>query len=151
MSEKDEEQQLCNSKPPTSSSGLGSLSGRHSWYGMPAPSNLKKQATQSSNNWFPPQIQLVRGAGEVERSKCAKCLPTDYPMPKAARKPHRDSQGHQAPCVGTGSQGGGWAPSSTPCWMFHSGMGSRGHRGLPTAPSLLQNSTEDKRTTAASR
>jgi len=57
MSEEDEEQQLCNSKPPTPSLGSGSLTGRRSWYGMPA--NVKNQAAQSNNNRFPPQTQLV--------------------------------------------------------------------------------------------
>lgn len=151
MSEKDEEQQLCNSKPPASSSGSGSLSGRHSWYGMPAQSNVKKQATESNNNRFPPHRQLVRGAGEVERSKCAKCFPTDYPMPRAARKLSRDSQGQQAPWCRQ-RFAGRWLSTFLNSMLnvpFRHGQG--GTLGTPTAPSLLQNSTEDKRTIAAAR
>lgn len=149
MSEEDEEQQLCNSKPPASSSGLGSLSGRRSWYGMPAPSNVKKQATQSNNNQLPPQIQLAREAGEVERSECAKRLPTNYRRPKAARKLQRPRAA--SPAAQGRLTGRRLSTCLNPTLNVLFKNGQEGTSGDPTASSLLQNSAEDKRTTAASR
>lgn len=96
---------------PPHARGLGSPSGRHSWYGMSAPhvctsclqmSKIKGHDPITINSL--PRTSLPEQLGRQKGSKCAKCLATNYSVPKAARKTHR-----QPGAAGTGSRGGGSA------------------------------------------
>lgn len=78
-SEKDEEQQLCNSKPSSSCSGFGITKWQTQLVWDVCTSclhlmsaNVKNQGARSNNNQFPSQNQLARAAGKAERVQMCK-------------------------------------------------------------------------------